>query len=165
MKFNIKDVRHVPGKYHYTADTLSRKLGNPTSTTPTMPEEDINGHVDSTIAALPASDPKLSEIRKAQDKDDVGQQVKRYCQEQWPDKEPLDHDLKPYYQVNSELTIVRGLLMKGIVFAKCLKRETLERIHDGHRGINKCRARVNRSLWWPALSAQEKNIVTPIQNL
>ncbi len=26
MKFNIKDVQHVPGKYHYTADILSRKL-------------------------------------------------------------------------------------------------------------------------------------------
>ena len=144
---------------------MSRKLANPKSTTPTLAKKDINRHVDSTIAALPASDPKLSEIRKAQDKDDVGQQVKRYCQEQWPDKEPLDHDLKPYYQVNSELTIVRGLLMKGIVFAKCLKRETLERIYDGHRGINKCRARVNRSLYWPALNAQVQDAPLAIDSV
>ena len=165
MRFNIKDVRHVPGKYHYTADTLSRKLANPNSTTPTIAEEDINRHVDSIIAALPASDPKLSEIRKAQDKDKVCQQVKRYCLDQWPDKEHLDQDLKPYYQVNDELTIVRGLLMKGtrIVIPTGLQRETLERIHDGHQGINKCRARANRSVWWPGLSAQVKTMVENCQ--
>ena len=41
--------------------------------------------------------------------------------------------------------------MRGtrIVIPKCLQHETLERIHEGHQGINKCRARANRSVWWP----------------
>ncbi len=100
----------------------------------------MNAHVDSIIATLPASDPKQSEISKAQDKVKVCRQVKKYCLERWPEKDHLDHDLEPYYQTNGELTIVRGLLMKGtrIVIPKCLQRQTLEKIHEGHQGINKC---------------------------
>ena len=30
MRFNIKDVNHMLGKYLYTADTLSQKLAKPT---------------------------------------------------------------------------------------------------------------------------------------
>ena len=140
MRFNIKDVQHVPGKYHYTADILSRKLGNPNTATPTIAEEEMNAHVNSIIAALPASDPKMSEISKDQDKEKVCRQVKKYCLERWPEKDHLDHDLKPYYQTNGELTIVCELLMKGIriVIPKCLKRQTLEKVHKGHQGINKC---------------------------
>ncbi len=46
---------------------------------------------------LMRDDPKLSEISKAQDKDKACRQVKKYCLERWPDKDHLDHDLKPYY--------------------------------------------------------------------
>jgi hypothetical protein len=41
MRFHIKDGRHVPGKLHYTADTLSRKI--PESTVqPTVEENEMN---------------------------------------------------------------------------------------------------------------------------
>lgn len=166
MRFNIKEVQHIPGKHHYTADTLSRKLANSNTATPTIPEEDMKAHIDSIIAALPASDLKLSQISKAQDQDKVCQQVKKYCSEHWPDKDHLEHDIKPYYQVNGELTVVHGLLMRGtrIVIPKCLQQETLKRIHEGHQGINKCRARANRSVWWPGISAQITTLVENCQS-
>ena len=44
-------------------------------------EEEMNAHIDSIIAAIPASDPKLSQISKAQDQDKICQQVKKYCAE------------------------------------------------------------------------------------
>ena len=163
MRFNIKAVNHVPGKYHYTADTLSRKLANPNPVPPTILEEEMKAHIDSIIAALPPSDLKLPQVSQAQDQDKVCKQVKKYCSERWPDKNLLEHDIKPYYQVNGELTVVHGLLMRGtrIVIPKCLQQETLQRIHEGHQGINKCRARANRSVWWPGISAQ---ITTLVQN-
>ena len=165
MRFNIKDVQHVQGKYHYTADTLSRKLANPNSAPPTVAEDEMKAHIDSVIAALPASDPKLSKISRAQDNDSVCKQVKKYCSEQWPEKNNLEHEIKPYHQVRGELTVIQGLLMKGtrIVIPKCLQQETLAKIHEGHQGIHKCRARANTSVWWPGLGSQIKTIVENCQ--
>ena len=61
MKFNIKDVRHIPGKRHYTANTLSRKIPKETIQ-PTIEESEMNAYISSVINALPASNPKLEEI-------------------------------------------------------------------------------------------------------
>ena len=58
MRFNIKDVRHIPGKLHYTADTLSRKIPEGT-VQPTVDEDEMKAYVSSVIDALPASNPKL----------------------------------------------------------------------------------------------------------
>ena len=70
MRFHIKDVRHVPGKLHYTADTLSRKI--PESTVqPNVEENEMNGYVLSVIDALAASNPRFKEIQQAQDEDEV----------------------------------------------------------------------------------------------
>ena len=77
MRFNIKDVNHIPGKYLCTADTLPRKLAKPNGVSPTIPEEEMKVHINSVIAGLPATDPKLSQIRNAQDPDKVCQKVKK----------------------------------------------------------------------------------------
>ena len=61
MRFNIKDVRHIPGKLHYTAETLSRKIPEGT-VQPTVDEDEMNAYVSSVIDALLASNPKLKEI-------------------------------------------------------------------------------------------------------
>mgnify|MGYP002803598257 CR=1 FL=1 len=124
MRFNIKAGNHVPGKYHYTADTLSRKLANPHTDPPTKPAEEMIAHIDSIIAALPASDPKVPQISQAQNQDIICEQVKKYCSEHWPDKNHIEHDIEQlYYQVNGELTVVHGLLMRRtrIVIPKCLQ--------------------------------------------
>ena len=57
MRFNIKDVRHIPGKLHYTADTLSWKIQG--TVQPTVDEYEMNAYVSSVIDALPAFNSKL----------------------------------------------------------------------------------------------------------
>ena len=160
MRFNIKDVRHTPGKLHYTADTLSRKIPEGT-VQPTVDEDEMKAYVSSVIDALPASNPKLKEIQKAQDEDEICKEVKKYCKDQWPDKDHVTPAVKPYWSVQGELTIVDGLLLKGtrLVIPSSLQRHTLNQIHEGHQGINKCRERAKISVWWLGLSAQIKVMV------
>ena len=72
MRLNIKDDT----KLHYTADTLSRQISKG-STEPTIEGSEIHAYISSVIAALPASDPKLYEIRHAQDEDKICKEVKK----------------------------------------------------------------------------------------
>lgn len=161
MRFHIKEVRHIPGKQHYTADTLSRKIPMQQPSQATIADNDMNAYISSVINTLPASDPKLKEIQEAQDQDEICKRLKTYCLEQWPDKQQLPNALKPYWQVRGELTIVNGLLLKGtrLVIPPNLQRQTLDQIHEGHQGISKCRQRAKVSVWWPGISAQIKAIV------
>ena len=37
--------------------------------------------------------------------------------------------------------------------------DVLDRLHDAHQGIKKCRERAKTSVWWPGLSQQLKEVV------
>ena len=39
-----------------------------------------------------------------------------------------------------------------LVIPSSLRSEVLERIHDGHQGMTRCRERANMSVWWPGSS-------------
>lgn len=51
--------------------------------------------------------------------------------------------------------------MKGqrIVIPETLQPEMLDRVHDGHMGITKCRLRAQQSVWWLGLSTQIAKLV------
>ena len=41
-----------------------------------------------------------------------------------------------------------------IVVPQALQEETIDKIHDGHQGIDWCRMRAKSAVWWPGLSKQ-----------
>ncbi len=156
------DIKHVPGKELYTADTLSRA--------PVQSEEPPDDYlqdltelfVHSTIAHLPASSYRLESYQKAQAEDPVCQQILQFCQTQWPDKKNLEPSLIPYSEQRGTLTVVEGILMQGkrIVVPKSLQLTTLDKLHSGHLGIVRCRLRAKMSVWWPGISKQLAQFVT-----
>lgn len=51
--------------------------------------------------------------------------------------------------------------MKGsrILVPQSMREDILSKIHHGHQGITKCRARARESVWWPGISTQIENFV------
>lgn len=64
-------------------------------------------------------------------------------------------------RISPELSEVQGIVMKGpkVVIPKAMRAEMLARIHEGHLGINKCKERARRLLFWPGLSGEIENMV------
>ena len=52
--------------------------------------------------------------------------------------------------------------LKGprLIIPSSIRLEILDRIHDGHQGIVKCRRRTKDSVWWPRLGKQLEEMVT-----
>ena len=161
MHFHFKAVNHVPGKEMYIAAALSRMQSENTNRMATVPEEEMNIYVDSVLDFLPVSDVKLMEIKEAQDKDPVCRQIKNYCLEGWPDKFRLNDALKSYWSARGELTTIHGILLKStrVVVPSAMKLQGLDKIHEEHQGIVKCRERVKTSVWWPGFSREVQDMV------
>ena len=153
-------ISHTPGKKLITADTLSRAPLQTLSPADSQLQEDSDAYVVMTIESLPATEPKLEQIKEALKADDVCQQVMQYCNEGWP--EQVNGPLKQYFPVRLELTVHDGLLLRGnrLVIPGSMQSEIIQCLHAGHQGITKCRARAKNSVWWPGLGKQLEKTVT-----
>ena len=68
----------------------------------------------------------------------------------------------PYFQFRSELSIAEGIVFKGdkIVIPSSLRKEMKERIHQGHLGIEKFKARARQVMYWPNINADISDMVS-----
>ena len=156
MRFKYT-VSHVPGKELVIADTLSRApSSNQVYREDNEFRAEIQAYVDLVVRNIPTSEPKMLEIKIAQQKDEVCQRVIQYCQEGWPDKSLVKGGLKQFFQVASELSVEDGMLLRGnrIVIPMALRAQVLNRLHEEHLGINKCRDRARESVWWHSLNRE-----------
>ena len=111
---------------------------------------------------LPVSDGRLDQYRKAQDEDSLCSKVKTHCKKGWPEKREINHRVLPFWKARGNLSLdPSGLLLYGsrIVVPQSLRQETLEKIHNGHQGIQRCRLRAKISVWWPGISKEIEEMV------
>eukprot|EP00731_Ephydatia_muelleri_P009037 Em0004g1375a len=146
MRFKYT-ISHIPGKELVIADTLSRAPSNEVYQEEKEFRAEIQAYVDLAVRNIPTSEPKMLEIKQAQQKDEICQKVIQYCQEGWPDKSLVKGEWKQFFHVASELSVEDGLLLRGnrIVIQMALRAPVLNRLHQGHLGINKCRDRARES--------------------
>ena len=93
---------------------------------------------------LPVSDEKLEMFKKETINDTILQKLQEFTINGWPDnKSNVPSELRPYYSLRSEITVVNGLLFKNdrIIVPTSMRKEMKERIHEGHLGQEKCKAR------------------------
>lgn len=124
-------------------------------------EAALNDYEALAIESLPASENMLSRIRQAQEADRTLQLVSQYSTTQWPETRALAPEVRQYGSVADELSVVDGLLLRGIrlVVPSALRREVIERLHAGHQGVSKCRALAREAVWWPGISASLQDFV------
>ena len=111
---------------------------------------------------LPATEElRLGEIKTLQSKDEACQLITSYLETEWPEKKKTPAVVRPYLLMKDEFSVQQGLLMRGsrIVIPPPLRKELLQRIHNGHQGITKCRERARQSVWWPRISTELEELV------
>ena len=147
MMWYLCNIEYVPGKLLSNADLLSRI---PTANISITEKHIISveeAHINLVMNSLPATNDGLQNIR-------YELQVIEFSQNRWPSNKTLDYKFQTYKKVSGDLYCHHGLLMKGNcrVIPMSLQRDILERIHEGHQGIVKCREQVKTSVWWPIVS-------------
>ena len=160
MRFKFS-ISHVPGKNLTIADALSRAPVTQPSDEEKAQHNDIEAFVHWIIQGIPATDKKLNQIRQCQKTDSVCRQIAAYSYRGWPEKKDVPEAVKPYISVAGELSIEKGLLLRGsrIVVPESLRTEILNKIHGAHQGITKCRERARQSVWWPNISKDLEKLV------
>ena len=79
----------------------------------------------------------------------------------WLRRQLIPLNLTPYWKARNSLTICNDLLVYNscIVLPRSLQRETLQNIHSGHLGIEKCKKHTATSVWWPGVMDQVTQLV------
>ncbi|UYV74578.1 K02A2.6-like [Cordylochernes scorpioides] len=150
MRYSYQ-ISHIAGKKQIVADMLSRKpMSKPHKD---ELEEELSAYIQS--IEFPATEETLLEISRKQKEDSLCSQLAKYCMSGWPkNKREVDPALRGYWQFQEDLTYQNGLLLRGqrILIPKSLRKDILEKLHQGHFGINKCRSRAKESVWYPEIS-------------
>ena len=157
MKFNAQ-VRHVAGKDNVIADTLSR---NPLLHTEEGENESMEEYIDSVKATWPTTDNRLNDIKVATARDATLQVLSEYIINGWPRKDVIPNKVREFQQ-DPELSVVDGIITKGsrIVIPESMREEVLQKLHESHQGISKCRERAKEAIWWPGLSKDIYNLIS-----
>ena len=142
----------TPGKYLTIADTLSRSFSPIVQQSST--DEDVQVHINMIRAEISVSMEKWKQIAIHTEQDWTLQGVKRAMYEGGLCPEPFTK----FIEVISE---VDGVLLKGdkVIVPEKMRAEMLERVHEGHMGIGKCKARARQVLYWPGMNTDIENRV------
>jgi len=150
---------YVPGKNLVVADTLSRAPLH------RVDEQDkvagVQLYVD-TLVAKSLFVARLSEVRQATAVDSELRAVIGYTLAGWPkSSKALPENLRRYFTISDHLSVSDGLLLyyDRIYIPRSLQANLLERIHDGHQGVTKCRDRARSCIYWLGISQYVKTYV------
>ena len=162
QRYDLK-VSYTPGKYMYTADTLSRAV-DPQADMTSQTEEDVKVYVDVIVNTMPISSTGRKDLIEETKKDDQLQKLIAMIESGWPEsKRQCPVEIAEYWNVRSELSEADGIIFKGtkIVVPNAMRKVVLGKIHEGHLGIEKCKKRAREVIYWPRINV---DITEMVQN-
>ena len=168
-------ARWQKGSSHSIPDALSRALVQG----PTEEDEVIeSGSVDPLHAAVvsalssahedgillaPLRDKTLEKVHAASLKDPEYGALRDVIMKGFPEhRHSLQQELRPYWGVRSMLAVDEDFIVYGprLLIPHSLRRETLQRLHDGHQGIDRTKRRERQTVFWPGIDRDIENIVS-----
>lgn len=160
MRFQFT-ISYVPGKKLIIADTLSRAPSGTQEKNEKDFESETTAFVDMIMKGLPVSNKRLDEIREKQASDPITSELSILSQEGWPNKSKIRREIIPYWSMRSEFSVTDGILMKGtcIVIPSVMQRDIINRLHEAHQGIVKCRERARNTVWWLEINKHIEDVV------
>lgn len=153
QKYDVNMV-YTPGKYMYTADTLSRAVDKKESAN-SEKCADIQAYVDMVMTSIPVTADRTEQIRNETIKDATLRVLKDTIQKGWPNtKSHCPKTIQDYWSYRDELTVVDDIILKGTKFVipSSLRKLMLQKIHQGHLGEVKCKSRAREVMYWPRIN-------------
>ncbi|UYV68677.1 K02A2.6-like [Cordylochernes scorpioides] len=154
-------IFHTPGKDLITADALSRQPLPGHLPEDEELQEEVEHFVRSIVLHQSTTDDRLAKIALNQKLEPTLQNVAFYSKNGWPAKCQLSPLERSFYDVRDEIGEENGLLMRGlrVIIPSDMRKDVLNRIHAGHQGITKCRARAKDHVWWPGIGQEIQDMV------
>ena len=154
-------LEYKPGKDLVLPDMLSRAPVSPT--VDDNMEEEIALHVHLVRRTLPVTESKYEEIKLATAEDQSMRTLCETIKYAWPEtKGETPVSIHAYWDVRDELSELNGVVLRGerIAIPPSMRKEMLEKIHQGHKGIEKSKRRARDTLYWPGMNSQITNTVS-----
>jgi transposase InsO family protein len=152
-------VSYLPGKENTTADYFSRNAVK----TDVSDVSEIDMVSDADYAMVKnVSDKMLLNIVETSREDPVMQSLREYVKTGWPaSKHDIPGVLHPYSQFRDYIGLQGDLLVyhDRVIIPPSMRRDVLDKLHTGHQGIAKCRARARATCWWPGMGVQLEETV------
>ena len=138
------EIKYRPGKEMTYADYLSRV--SPTQR-PAIP-------LEHTIHMIQISDSQLERVKYATQSDPELSALKEQVVQGWPsDAKSVPKMIRSYWSLRDYISVEDGVLFNGtkMIIPNGMRKEYLERVHQGHLGISKSQLRAKESLYWPQM--------------
>ncbi|KAL4709067.1 hypothetical protein ACJJTC_013480 [Scirpophaga incertulas] len=120
--------------------------------------DDVTVHVNAMYDNIEASSEMMDRIRRETDTDNELACVIEYYFLGWPlIRNSVKREARSFWLVRNDLHFFEGVLFRNskIVIPKTLRKDMLDRIHEGHMGIEKCKRRAREVMWWPEMLAPD----------
>ncbi|UYV67206.1 K02A2.6-like [Cordylochernes scorpioides] len=160
LQFSFR-IFHTPGKYLITADALSRQPLPGHLPEDEELQEEVEHFVRSIVLHQSTTDERLAKIALNQKLEPTLQNATFYSKNGWPAKCQLSPLERSFNDVRDKIEEEQGLLMRGlrVIIPSNVRKYVLNRIHAGHQGITKCRARAKDHVWWPGIGQEIQDLV------
>ena len=108
------------------------------------------------------SDKRIQEIQEKTKADEALQTVIKMISHGWPEhRRGLQAEATPYFDSKDELTVVNGIVYKGmrIVIPTTMRTEALKVLHTAHQGMVKTKQLARDLMYWPGINSQIEDMV------